>query len=132
MSWPPQIGDLLPRRDAAHGVEEKLAGYSLKLDHPSGGAKAAGFAQVLAITLEDLDYLAGRLLEGLHDAPISAVRDRDDGSVLCEVIVPVHGLGARGDRVASVLTSWHVRWEGHRPRLVTAFITTKIGARWPS
>jgi hypothetical protein len=123
---------LLPRADDAHGVEEKLAGYSLKLDHPSGGAKAAGFARVLAITFEDLDYLAGALLQGLHDMPVSAVRDRSDGSVLCEVVVPVRGRGGRADRVATVLTSWHIRWEEDPPRLVTAFITTRIGRRWPS
>jgi Domain of unknown function (DUF6883) len=131
MSWPPHIGDLLPQADDAHGVEKKLAGYSLNLDHPSGGAKAAGFGRVLAITIEDLDYLADSLREGLQDTPVSEVRNRDDGSVLCEVIVPIRGLGGCADRVATVLTSWHIRWEGDPPRLVTAFITTRIGTRWP-
>jgi hypothetical protein len=132
VSWPPQIGELLPRADDAHGVEEKLAAYPLKPDHPSGGAKAAGFARVLAITSEDLDYLASSLLAGLREIPVSAVRDRDDGSVLCEVIVPVRGLRGCADRVGAVLTSWHIRWEQDPPRLVTAFITTRIGPRWPS
>jgi hypothetical protein len=36
------------------------------------------------------------------------------------------GLRDQVDRVANVLTSWEVRWEGDPPRLVTAFITTKI------
>jgi hypothetical protein len=117
---------LLPRADEAHGVDEKLSGYSLNPDHPSGGAKAAGFAQVLAISPEDLDYLASSVLQALRDAPVSEVRDRDDGSVLCEVIVPGRARRDRADRVAAVLTSWHLRWEGDSPRLVTAFITTKI------
>jgi hypothetical protein len=42
--------------------------------------------------------------------------------VLCEVIVPVCGVGERTERAAS----WKVRWDGDLPRLVTAFITTKI------
>lgn len=130
MAWPPKIGEPLPRAEDAYGVHEKLAGYSLKLDHPSGGAKAAAFARVLAIALEDLDYLAGSLLERLREVAVSAVRDRDDGSILCEVIVPVRGLRDRSDRVANVLTSWHLRSEGDPPRLVTAFITTKIGPPW--
>ncbi|MBV9804078.1 MAG: hypothetical protein JO130_12830 [Solirubrobacterales bacterium] len=76
MSWPPQIGELLPRADDAHGVEEKLAGYSLKLDDPSGGAKAAGFARALAITGEDLDYLGGSLLAGLRDPGLRGSQSR--------------------------------------------------------
>lgn len=30
MSWPPQIGELLPRGQDAYGVHEKLADYSLE------------------------------------------------------------------------------------------------------
>jgi hypothetical protein len=115
-----------PAGRRAHGVDEKLSGYSLNPDHPSGGPKAAGFARVLAISPEDLDYLASSVLQALRDAPVSEVRDRDDGSVLCEVIVPGRAHRDRADRVAAVLTSWHLGWEGDSPRLVTAFITTKI------
>lgn len=62
MSWPPENGSPLPNADRAHGVHEKLAGYSLKLDHVGRGKKAEGFARILAITVTDLEYLAEALL----------------------------------------------------------------------
>jgi hypothetical protein len=43
-------------------VREKLGGYSLRLVHPGRGRKAEGFARVLAITADDLEYLAEALL----------------------------------------------------------------------
>jgi hypothetical protein len=54
MSWPPETGNLLPNADRARGVHEKLAGYSLKLEHVGRGKKAEGFARILAITMTDL------------------------------------------------------------------------------
>ena len=64
MSWPPERGALLPNAERAYGLEEKLASYSLKLGHVGRGRKAEGFARVLAVTLADLDYLAGTLSTG--------------------------------------------------------------------
>jgi hypothetical protein len=40
--------------------------------------------------------------------------------------VPVRGLGDCADRVANVLTSWELRHEDDRPRLVTATSTSKL------
>ena len=62
VSWPPQIGELLPRAEDAHGVREKLVNYSLKAGHPM--RKAEGFARALAVTAEDLEYVAEALLRG--------------------------------------------------------------------
>ena len=45
----------------------------------------------------------------------------------CEVIVQVRGLRDRADRVANVLTAWQIRWEGDRPRLITAYIVSRVG-----
>lgn len=126
MTWPPQIGELLPRAEDAYGVHEKIAGYSLKLGHPRGGEKADAFARVLGITAADLDYLAETLLGGVRTIPSTAIRDRGEHGVLCQVIVPVHGLGDRAGRTANVLTAWEIRWDGDPPRMVTAYITTKI------
>jgi len=122
VTWPPQIGEPLPRAEHAYGVHDKIAGYSLKLDHPSGGEKADGFARVLGITAADLDYLAEVLLEGARAIPITAIRDRGEHGVLCQVIVPVRGLGEQVDRTANVLSAWEVRHEDDPPRLVTAYI----------
>ena len=50
------------------------------------------------------------------------------GNTACtaRVIVPVRGLRERNDRVANVLTAWEIRCDGDAPRLVTAFITSKV------
>jgi hypothetical protein len=124
--WPPETGEPLPNANNAYGIHEKIAGYSLNLGHPSGGDKAEGLARVLSITSDDLEYLAEALLNGARTIPITAIRDRGAQGVLCQVVVPVRGLADRADRVANVVTAWEIRWEGDPPRLVTAYITTKI------
>lgn len=42
VSWPPEIGELLPNVLDAYNVREKLADYSLNLEHARGGEKADG------------------------------------------------------------------------------------------
>ena len=126
MSWPPERGTLLPNAERAHGLEEKLSGYSLKLGHVGRGKKAEGFARVLAVTLADLDYLAARLLDGIRTTPMSGVRLAGRHGVHCEVIVPVRGLRDRADRTANVLTAWEIRWDGDDPRLITAYIVSRV------
>lgn len=126
MSWPPEIGEILPRASDAYGVHEKLAGYSLKLDHVGRGKKAEGFARVLAITVADLEYLAEALLHGVLTTPISGVRLAGEHGAHCEVIVPVRGLRDRAERTASVLTAWEIRSDGAAPRLITAYIVSRV------
>lgn len=126
MSWPPKIGEPLPRAEEAYGIHEKLAGYSLKTGHEDGGPKAAAFARILGITDADLNHLARELLEGVREVAVSGIRDGGEHGMHCQVIVRVRGLGAHTDRVANVLTAWEIRWDGDVPRLVTAFITDKV------
>ena len=73
--WPPGIGERLPRAADAFGVEEKLAAYCLNPDHALGAAKARGFREILDVTGADVEYLAGALLAGVIEAPITSVRD---------------------------------------------------------
>lgn len=126
MSWPPQIGELLPRGEDAYNVREKLADYSLNTDHPRGRAKAEGFAMVLGITAADLPYLAEAVLSGVRTIQVSEVRPRGQHGMHCRVIVPVRGLREHADRVADVLTAWEIRWNGDAPRLITAFLRTTV------
>jgi hypothetical protein len=123
--WPPQTGELLPRAEDAHGVQEKLLNYSLKAGHPRG--KAEAFARALAVTADDLEYLAEALLTGVRTTSMSGVRPAGVDGFHCEVIVQVRGLRDRADRVANVLTAWQIRWEGDRPRLITAYIVSRVG-----
>jgi hypothetical protein len=122
MSWPPTIGETLPRARDAYGVLDKLLAYSLSPEHDVGSHKARVFRQMLAITTEDADYLTDQLLAGIRKAPVSDVRDIVPHGVLCGVLVPVHGLRARMKHVVVVTTSWQIRFEKDAPRLVTAYI----------
>ena len=125
MSWPPESGRPLPNAERAYGLEEKLAGYTLKLGHASLSRKAEGFQRVLAIELADLDYLSS-ILDGIRGRPMSGVRPAGAFGFHCEVIVPVAGLRGRADRTANVLTAWEVRWDGDDPRLITAYIVSRV------
>ena len=124
VSWPPQIGELLPRAEDAYGVHEKLVDYSLKAGHPRG--KAEGFARALAVTADDLEYVAEALLSGVRTTPVSGVRLAGVHGFHCEVIVEVRGLRDRADRVANVLTAWQIRWDGDPPRLITAYLVSRV------
>jgi hypothetical protein len=125
VSWPPQIGALLPRPEDGHGVEEKLLNYSLKAGHPR--RKAEAFARALALTADDLEYVAEAMITGVRATPVSGVRPAGVHGFHCEVIVQVRGVRDRADRVANVLTAWQIRWEGDPPRLITAYIVSRVG-----
>lgn len=122
MSWPPTIGEPLPRASDAHGIRDKLAAYCLDLDHEVGGTKARGFARILGIGIADIAYLVQELHTGLRDAPVTDVRDNTPYGVLCEVRIPVRGLGQHAGRVELVTTGWELRGADDSPRLVTAYI----------
>jgi hypothetical protein len=123
VTWPPKIGERLPRGEDAYNVYEKLRDYSLKLDHAgSGRHKAAGFFEILDITSKDIGYLAEAVLGAARDLPVTAVRSNPPFGLSCNIDVPVRGLREHADRAANVLTSWELRFEGDRPRVITAYI----------
>lgn len=103
-------------------MREKLIAYCLNVDHELGGPKARGFQRILGIGAADAEHLANALENGVLDAPVTEVRDNAPFGVLCEVRVPVAGLGERQGRVAVVRTVWELRHAEDRPRLVTAYI----------
>lgn len=112
VSWPPQIGELLPEAEKAYGVHDKLARYSLEPGHPR--RKAEAFAHALAVTGDDLEYVAGALLAGVRTTPVSGVRPRARTASTVRSLCKMRGLRDRADRVANVLTAWQIRWQGVR------------------
>ncbi|HEY4098630.1 MAG TPA: hypothetical protein VGM33_24110 [Baekduia sp.] len=122
MPWPPTIGQRLPRAAEAWGITDKLSAYCLNVDHAVGGPKARGFERILGVGIADVGYLTDTLRAGVREAAITNVRDNSPFGILCEVRMPVVGLGDRRDRVAAVITSWELRHAEDRPRLVTAYI----------
>jgi hypothetical protein len=122
MGWPPQVGELLPRGEQAFGVREKLASYSLNLDHHAGGPKARGFAVILGITLETIDYLEVEIRLAVLRRPIAAVVDNGPYGWKCVIDFPLEGIGSYSGRVAKVRTVWELTSPDHPPRLVNAFL----------
>lgn len=122
MSWPPTIGQALPRAEAAYGIEEKLRGYSLNTEHPVGCHKARVFHSALGVTLEEIDHLIEELLVGVLVAPIAAVRDNAPHGLLCEVPISVQGIKDHAEKVATTTTVWEYRLPEDAPRLVSAYI----------
>jgi uncharacterized protein len=121
MGWPPGVGGVLPRADAAVGIRRKLSAYSLNTTHPNGGPKARGFALILGITSGDIDYLEEKIRAGILETPIRAVyRDHPYG-IMCVIDLPLRGLGSKRDRVVSLRTTWLFSTMDAAPRLITAF-----------
>jgi uncharacterized protein DUF6883 len=122
VSWPPTIGEPLLRAEDAYGVEGKLRAYALNPEHEVGTHKARVFRGILGITIHDVEYLTEQLLVGLRVATISDVRDNAPHGVLCEVSIPVRGIGSAAAMVVPVTTSWEYRSPEDAPRLVSAYI----------
>ncbi len=102
-------------------MREKLANYSLNVANLVGGPKARGFALILGITIDHIDYLEDAIRTGVLERPISQVRDNSPHGINCVVEVPVRGIGPKRARVIDVRTIWELRVRGARPRLVSAF-----------
>lgn len=122
MSWPPKLREPLPRAHLAFGVRRKLTTYSLAPEHPAGGPKARGFKAILSITIDDVDHLASAIRDGVLTCGVSGIRPNPPYGYLCEVRMPVQGLGRHRERQAVVVTSWELPAPEAAPRLVTAYI----------
>jgi Domain of unknown function (DUF6883) len=121
-TWPPQVGEALPRRELAFGVRDKLATYSLDVTHERGGPKARGFELMLGITIDDIEYLAEAIEAGILEIAVSEVRENSPYGFNCAVSVPIRGLDAKSDRTLDVRTVWEITDPAAAPRLVTAYI----------
>ena len=121
VTWPPRIGDPLPRASEALGIRHKLTTYCLNAANEFGAAKARGFALILEITIDDVDYLEAAILNAIPTAPVAAVRDCAPHGVNCVVEVPIRGRRKKSARTINVRTVWRIAAPGDRPRLTTAF-----------
>lgn len=121
MTWPPEVGQHLPRAAEAYGVREKLARYCLNPDHRVDGPKAAGFALILGITLDSIDYLDAAIRRETRQHPIVIVTNNEPYGVKCVVDFPLRGIGSYSGRTANVRTVWELAAPPLPPRLISAF-----------
>ena len=124
MSWPPRVGELLPRCAEPNGIRIKLADHCLNNTHEQGAAKARGAEEILGISIDDLEHLAREIEVGISISPVTDVRDNAPYGFTCAVDLAVRGLGERGGSVIDTRTVWEIVSEGARPRLVTAYPRT--------
>lgn len=114
MSWPPQVGDPLPRAADAWCVQEKWLAWILAED-----GHGPEWAKVLQVEPDEWE-LAWQALKGaVLEAAIRTVRSLDGGGVTCSVRVEL----TIGERTAPVVSAWHYPEPGAAPRLVTAYPT---------
>ena len=106
----------LPNSDQAEISMQKLVGYCLNADHPSGKHKARVFESALNITASNANFLQ----ELIQIAAIEGEVVQQDATAFGQVLkvdwtVPdTNGIELR--------TIWEVRTENSNPRLISAFI----------
>lgn len=103
------------------GIRERLADYSLHPSHKRGGPKAHGFAVILGITIDAIDYLETQIFLGIRRHPIEAVVDNRPYGWNCPVEFPIRGIGSYSERWADLRTVWELADPHLPPRLISAF-----------
>jgi hypothetical protein len=106
----------LPNGENAVVPMEKLTGYCLNLNHPSGKHKARVFASALGITAENASDLRELILQAAILGEVIQQDNTDFGQLFkVDWIIP--------DQEQVVLrTLWEITLQGLEPRLVSAFI----------
>jgi len=122
MSWPPRVGDPLPRAREAIGVRQKLLDYSLEVRHETGGPKALGFARILGITRGHVDYVEQSIRIGILRAPVYSIRQNPPFGINCVVEFPIQGVGDKRMRTVNLRTTWIFVEATSCPRMLTAFL----------
>lgn len=114
MTWPPKVGEALPRADAAWYEPVKLEEWIL-----AERGHGNDWQRVFHVGLEDRQRVWEAIVAAVQGAQITTVRDRGARGIVCGVEVEL----AIGERTAQVKISWHYASEESAPRLVTAYVT---------
>jgi hypothetical protein len=112
MSWPPKVGEPLPRADDAWSEAHKWSGWILaKRGH------GPELRRVLQVRLEDVAVLWEGIVERIRVDPVTGVRDLGPHGLNCHVDVVL----TIADRTANIRTVWNYVGPGTAPRLVSAY-----------
>jgi hypothetical protein len=114
VSWPPKIGEPLPRADEVWHEPVKLERWILA---ERGHGKE--WRRIFRVGLEDHDRVWEAIVSAVEGARIITVRDKGADGIVCGVEVELTIV----DRSAPVTMSWHYTTDVAAPRLVTAYIT---------
>jgi hypothetical protein len=103
-------------------VRHKLITYSLNPGNEVGGDKARGFATILGIECDNIEYLEGAIQTGIMVTAIDTVRDNFPYGINCMIALPIRGLGKKNGRIIDARTVWEIPRRGVPPRLVSAYL----------
>jgi hypothetical protein len=108
----------LPGAELAEAPEDKLHGYALNAEHPTGRHKARVFASALGIGRADWTFLRDQIVDRVPHSPVTAIRPKPPYGVEYEVRIEIEGLNGE---THPIITGWLVPEEGG-PRLLTAYV----------
>lgn len=111
MSWPPRVGEALPRAAECWYEEAKLAWVL------SEGGHGPEWERVFRVGPDDAGRVWAAIAGAMASATITEVRDRSPFGLVCGVRAEL----TVGERSATVTSSWHYEDEGSAPRLATAY-----------
>lgn len=106
----------LPNGERAEIPMQKLIGYCLNPEHPSGKHKARVFAAVLGITLENADSLR----ELIQNAAVEGEVVQQEGTAFGQLFQV--DWTVLGTQEVQLRTIWEITSTNPNPRLVSAFI----------
>jgi hypothetical protein len=112
MTWPPEVGDPLPRAAEAWCTREKWANWIL-----AEQGHGPEWGHVLHVDPSQWEALWEAIAAAVIGALIETVRNLGATGVSCGVALELEIEG----RTASVISAWHYGTEGSAPRLVTAY-----------
>lgn len=114
MTWPPQVGDPLPRADQVWHEPAKFDSWIL-----AEQGHGAEWRRVFHVGIEDVERVWAVIVAAVVHARITTVRDRSAEGIVLGVDVEL----TIGGRSAPVTICWHYATEESAPRLVTAYVT---------
>lgn len=101
--------------------EDKILGYSLNKEHPSGGDKAVVFDKVLGYNENNYQELIQSIKSAVDKFPAKSKGQNPYGQ-LYEVVMDITGPTGR---MAPVTTGWILETDSLSPRLTSAYIKSK-------
>jgi hypothetical protein len=113
VSWPPRVGDALPRATSAWYTQRKLDW--ILGDEGHGGE----WKRVFHVAPSDSAKVSEAIANATLGSTITVVRDRFPFGLICGIEVDLE----IDDRNALTTISWHYAIEIAAPKLVTAFPT---------
>ena len=99
--------------------DEKLTGYALNMEHPSGKEKAKAFRDALGYTKDNYADLKAKILESFNENELVYKKESSYGK-LYEQIMKITGPNGK---IANVLTAWIKENDESEPRLTSVYVT---------